>query len=387
MRTPKPDLKKLIRASWESAAPEQKLISIGNDLDHLIAEDSAGRRRVVPIGVGADIHFGDSVEAATDGDNMPNPNPSLAERIHQAWNATSPPEQQWIVEAAPDEVIVMDNTDRSLVRVPVTIDDDQISFGPPQKVRPAYVPADDGQVAASRLVFASADESRPAVEPAPPVDPPPSGPPPVHTPAPPADPAPQTDPTPDPADPGPTGNPDPAPDGGDNPTDPPAAEPEPNTEPKGEDPVSTLSNDTRSRLGLPDDADDDAVLAAIDDLKAKADKVNAATAATAATDEMKAEISRLSGELAGIKAAAAADTKKALFEHAVRTGRIKPATRESWEKRYDKAPDVITDILASLAPNTEFPTTAPGYTGQEASAEELEDAEADKLFAYNGKAN
>ncbi|MFC0504234.1 2'-5' RNA ligase family protein [Micromonospora costi] len=283
-------------------------------------------------------------------DTMPNPTPSLTERIHQAWNAAGQPEQQWIVEAAEDEVIVMDNTDRSLVRVPVTVDGDSISFGAPQRVRTAYVPADE-QVAASRMVFASAEESRPAQPPAAPA------------PEPPADPAgePTTDPAEgepapvEPAEPA-TGEPAPVP---------PAAEPEPNTDPK-EDPVSTLSTDVRSRLGLPEDADDNAVMAALADLKAKADAApnpEQVAASTAATNEMKAEITRLSTELAKINASAAADAKKALFDGAVQTGRIKPADRATWEERYDRAPEVTADILASLAPNTAVPVAASGFTG------------------------
>ncbi|MCX5066650.1 hypothetical protein OOJ91_12250 [Micromonospora lupini] len=282
-------------------------------------------------------------------DTMPNPTPSLVERIHSAWNAAGQPEQQWIVEAAPDEVIVMDNTDRSLVRVPVTVAGDSIEFGAPQRVRPAYVPADD-QVAAARMVFASAEESRPPALEQPPHDRGGNWPPgepataPVLSPAEgeaaPAEPA--------PGEPAPT---------------PPAAEPEPNpTDPK-EDPVSTLSTDVRSRLGLPATADDAAVLAALDGVKAKADTAPNPELVAAARDEMKSEITRLSGELAEIRAGAAKTAKQALFDAAVQVGRIKPADRPKWEERYDRAPEVTADILASLAPNTEVPVAATGYTG------------------------
>lgn len=280
---------------------------------------------------------------------VPNPTPTLTERIHQAWNAAGQPEQQWIVEAAPDEVIVMDNTDRSLVRVPVTVDGDAISFGAPQRVRTAYV-AEDQPVAATRMVFASAEESRPAT----------TGPDPAGDPTPDVDPAPaSTDPT-SPEQPATGGQPDP---------ELPAAEPEqPTTPDPTEDPVTDLS-EIRSRLGLADDANPDAILAAVDALKTKADAPTpntkqVAAAAEAARGEMRTEIQRLSGELATIKAAAAADVKKALFDSAVQTGRLKPADRQGWEDRYDKAPDVIADILASIAPNTEVPVAASGYTGQ-----------------------
>lgn len=302
-------------------------------------------------------------------DTMPNPSPSLAERIHQAWNAAGQPEQQWIVEAAEDEVIVMDNTDRSLLRVPVTVDGDLVQFGTPQRVRTAYVPADE-PVAASRLVFASAEESRPGVVPQPPATvpasettpPPPAPPEQPAAPAPPEQPPagdPTQDPAGQPADGDPTTSGDPT---GTPPPVPPAAEPEPNTDPK-EDPVSTLSTDVRSRLGLPENADDATVLAALADLKAKADAAPNPEQVAAARDEMKAQITELSAELAKIKASAAADAKKALFDDAVRSGRIKPAEREKWEERYDRAPEVTADILASLAPNTAVPVLAAGFTG------------------------
>lgn len=159
------------------------------------------------------------------------------------------------------------------------------------------------------------------------------------------------------------------------------AEPEqhPTPEPmKEEDPVSTLSENICSRLGLADDADDTAILEAFDRLKAQADKPaeptpdalaasQAATEATAKAEaaqaEMKAEIARLSGELTEIKAEKAADAKTALFAAAIKDGKIKPADRESWEARYDKAPDVIADILASIAPGTAVPVKAAGEIG------------------------
>ena len=48
----------------------------------------------------------------------------------------------------------------------------------------------------------------------------------------------------------------------------------------------------------------------------------------------------------------------ALFDAAVQAGKLKPADRESWEARYDRAPDVISEILASIAPNTAVPVAA-----------------------------
>lgn len=175
----------------------------------------------------------------------------------------------------------------------------------------------------------------------------------------------------------------------------PAAEPEPVT-PTEEDLVS-LSDDMRSRLGLADDADEAAALAAIDELKTRADKpaepspemVAASAAATEQAEkavqaqaEMQAELSRLSGELATIKASAAMSEKASLFDGAVQQGKIKPADRQSWEGRYDKAPEVITEILASIAPGTAVPVMASGSIGdpEPSGGESFDDAEYTRLF-------
>lgn len=147
--------------------------------------------------------------------------------------------------------------------------------------------------------------------------------------------------------------------------------------------MSTLSTDVRSRLGLTDDADDAAVLAALDSIRSKADQQptpEQVSASAAARDEMKTEIERLSGELARINASAAAGEKAALFNGAVQAGKIKPAERESWEARYDRAPEVIVEILASIAPNTAVPVAAAGYTGDPDTVTDTIDVEYERLF-------
>jgi hypothetical protein len=167
----------------------------------------------------------------------------------------------------------------------------------------------------------------------------------------------------------------------------PAAEPEqPQPEPK-EDLVSDLS-EIRSRLGLSDDADEQAMLAALDELKAKADTppapaeptaemVAASTAATKKAEEAEAEktvlasavgklteqVTLISGELASVKAEKAATVKASVIGGAVREGKIKPADREQWENDYDEAPGVTTRILASISPGTAVPVMASGTVG------------------------
>ncbi len=317
----------------------------------------------------------------------------IDQTVRAAWNETAP-HNQWIVEIADDYVIVTDEKDRSFARVPVLVGD-TVQFGQPVKVTPGFV-----EVAASapvhRVVFASRAESRPEVAAAEAtvLD---SPPPPVEIPdyRPPAEPAPPADPSVEPA-PGSEEPQTPPPPGGvpasgDSPGPDSGAEPVTN-ELEGDRPVSTLSADVRSRLGLTDDADDAAVVAALDALKTKAEQPTEpnpeqVAASASARDEMKAEITRLSTELASIKASSAADAKKAFFDAVVNEGRIAPADREGWEARFDRAPDVIREVLASIAPNTAVPVQAAGYTGtgDEGAVDKI-DAEYERMFTTSGKA-
>lgn len=142
--------------------------------------------------------------------------------------------------------------------------------------------------------------------------------------------------------------------------------------------MSTLSADVRSRLGLTDDADDAAVVAALDALKSKADtpsepspeQVAAAAASDREKDELRKEVSVLASqmqtvttELAAAKAKEAAIVKASVLDDAKRLGKIAPADADKWAEDYDSAPAVVTRVLASIAPGTAVPVAAAGYTG------------------------
>jgi 2'-5' RNA ligase len=188
----------------------------------------------------------------------------------------------------------------------------------------------------------------------------------------------------------------------------PAAEPEHEipTEPK-EDLVSDLS-EFRSRLGLDDTADEQAMLAALDELKTKAETpapaeptpemVAASAAATKKAEEIEAEktvlasavdklteqVTSISGELAAVKAEKAATVKASVIGGAVREGKIKPADRETWEKDYDEAPAVTSRILASIAPGTAVPVMASGVVGDPEPATSTDGVSADEAAAWAG---
>ena len=280
---------------------------------------------------------------------MPNPAPTVEDRIRAAWNARAP-HHQWITEIGDGYMVVCDELDgRAFYRVPVAAAGDSVEFGEPVKVTSGWV------AASGSVVYASRAESRPdTTAPVAPVEP--------------AEPDTTT-----------------APDEPDTTPEPPAAEPDNNTTDPEEDPVPEIMSGLRSRLGLADTATEADVLAAVDQLTdlatrpaasdeqiaAAAEKAKHAEQVAAAAEEMKTEIARLSGELATIKAASAAETKRNLFDEAVQSGRISPAQRGDWESRYDRAPEVIGEILASLAPNTAVPVAASGYTGTTETAGDM----------------
>jgi 2'-5' RNA ligase len=175
----------------------------------------------------------------------------------------------------------------------------------------------------------------------------------------------------------------------------PAAEPETKPEPK-EDHVSTILSDVRSRLGLPDDADDAAVTAAVlarlderpaitdpepKPATAPADPVPAAdadlVAASAENKHLADQVRQLTtkvgllteqvesttGELAASRAAKAADAKASLLDDAQRHGKFRPADREAWATRYDRSPEVTAEVLAAIQPGTAVPVNATGIVG------------------------
>lgn len=166
----------------------------------------------------------------------------------------------------------------------------------------------------------------------------------------------------------------------------PAAEP---VNPPIQEDQMALSTDVLQRLGLADGADNDAVNAAVlaaldakpttdpedDDEDDDAAEPNAAQKELVnASAQYATELKRLSTELAEIKAAKAADVKASVLDTAQGQGKFTPAERVKWEQRYDQAPAVTTDILASLAAGTAVPIAAAGFTG---AGEETPDLDAE----------
>lgn len=277
----------------------------------------------------------------------------------------------WITEIQLDplQLIVTSDSNGETYRVPVSIgtDGDSFVFGAPVAVEVTYVDSNENEPVAAAaakpkplaVVFASRAESRPGEQPQEvaaswpeAVESPAVAAAPASSPVAPEPPAP---PAPTPQSPEPTEAP-----------ETPASEPEPSTPENEEDPeVSTLS-EIRSRLGLPDDADEAAVLTALEALKEPKPDPQA-VAAAAKRDEafvaMKGELERQSAELAAIKAEKAEQAKQAFFAAARRDGKIRPADMANWEARYDKDPELVTEIIDAMAVGSAVPVAAAGYTG------------------------
>lgn len=148
----------------------------------------------------------------------------------------------------------------------------------------------------------------------------------------------------------------------------PAAEPGNPDNPNEEDNMSLT--EVRSRLGLADDADETAILAAIDTLRSQAQQVAAAADVQAANESLSREVELLRGQVQDLSqqvAAAAAEKrealKKAVLDEAQNAGKFTPAERPQWEADYDRAPEVVTRVLASIAPGTRVPVAPVGTVG------------------------
>lgn len=142
--------------------------------------------------------------------------------------------------------------------------------------------------------------------------------------------------------------------------------------------MSTDLSEHRSRLGLDDTADAEAMLAAYADRLTKAETPVEPTpemvAASAAVEAEKTELRKevevlasqvqtMSSKLAEAEASKAATVKASVFDAAVKDGKIKPAERETWERDYDEAPAAVTRVLASIAVGSAVPVMASGVAG------------------------
>lgn len=162
--------------------------------------------------------------------------------------------------------------------------------------------------------------------------------------------------------------------------------------PKEQHPVTTTLAALRERLGLPDDATDQAVLDAAVARLAEQPETPAPPAAPTDTDvqqivearvaaaiaPLQQQLTSTSQELADRKERERVAARDALINGAVRAGKVKPADRESWTKQYDASPEgaaAVTSVMEALAPGSAVPVSAAGVVGGDAPGEDLLDSE------------
>ncbi len=257
---------------------------------------------------------------------MPNPSPLqvaatvTSEDVRRAYYDVAP-WSVWICEMQLDplQLITRDDNTGKYARVPITITGDDFEFGEAVPVEIQYVDTTGTPAAASaRLVYASRAESRPGTTP-----------PRAASETPPVEPA-----------AGPT------------------------TEPEGGASMPALDEGLRERLSLPADADEAAILAAVDELTEAATAPPAPAPApapepvgaslppgTVAIDETTlAQLREQAEQGVAARTQQLTEARDRAIEDAVRAGKIPPARRDHWQKAWAADPDGTRQTLASLAP-------------------------------------
>lgn len=336
------------------------------------------RIRVAFAGDNTDIPLTDTTQASTGPGGrslMPNPSPLqvsaavTSDDVRRVYYDTASWEY-WIAEFQLDpalQLIVTSDKDGSYSRVPVTVDGEQITFAEPIPVNVVYVDKTTGDTAQAaamtvmasnaaagrRIAWASRVESRPGDKPAATTDPP------AGT---------AEEPTPEVPD--------------EAPEDVPAAEPDATTNQEDDMSLSAI----RARLGLGDDADEAAVLAALNaalptepgDTSGEPEVLAVdptpvpAVASTkprlpdgvVAIDETTlAELKRNAALGAQAAERQRISDRDRVIEAAVEEGKISPARKAHWVKAWEADPDGAKEDLASLEAGLHVPTVMAGTTG------------------------
>jgi ATP-dependent protease ClpP protease subunit len=132
--------------------------------------------------------------------------------------------------------------------------------------------------------------------------------------------------------------------------------------------------DLRTRLGITDEnADGDTILAALDEVLAE--QTPTETSDAELSPAALAEVTRLSTELAELKAQAATRTKNEHFAAWLRDGKTSPAERAQLEAMYDAAPAQTVALVDARAKGSVVPVDAIGHGEDTAATDE------DRLFA------
>lgn len=119
----------------------------------------------------------------------------------------------------------------------------------------------------------------------------------------------------------------------------------------------TLIQGLRERLGFAEGADEATILASVDEaLNEKADPPAPPVAPAAL-----AEVTRLSTEVAQLRAEQAKRDKDERFSAWLRDGKTSPAEREQLERMYDAAPEQTVALIDARAVGSVIPVAEIGH--------------------------
>lgn len=140
----------------------------------------------------------------------------------------------------------------------------------------------------------------------------------------------------------------------------------------------TLTAGLRERLGFAEDADEMTMLAALDEALAETtEQPKTPEASTQVPEAALTEITRLSSEVATLRAEQAERDKAEHFTAWLRDGKTTNAEREALEQMYDAAPAQTIALVSARAKGSAVPVAT---VGESADSDTHESAALDKAF-------
>ncbi len=155
-----------------------------------------------------------------------------------------------------------------------------------------------------------------------------------------------------------------------------SSEPGQSTQKEDAMPFDSLMAGLRERLGATDATDEDAILAAVDEMRAKQFQPPEGTMLVDAVQF--AELQSQAAEGVALRAQQDTDRRDALVDAAVADGRVAPVNRAIWRARLDENEAGTVALLETLPTNSAVPVGEIGYTG--GADESSEDVIYNKLY-------
>jgi ATP-dependent protease ClpP protease subunit len=154
------------------------------------------------------------------------------------------------------------------------------------------------------------------------------------------------------------------------------------TPPQEDDDMSTLNKGLSQRLGIAENADEASILAAVDELKARADAPKLPDGAVPIEKEQLEQLQAAARDGQEAREQQRTEHREQLVSAAVKDGRIAASRREHWLTALKADPEGAEESLKALAPGL-IPVAELGHAGDD-PADDLGDDALDELAALAG---